>query len=107
MFISMQAQTGSKNDARLARSLAWQRRKDAEAHERERNAAAAREEKWGSNDMSGRQSLMKALGSPARVTHLSSWAGGAPPAAPWRNLAALTLRYSPKPKSKAPAYATI
>jgi hypothetical protein len=108
MFISMQAQTGSRNDARLARSLTWQRRKDAEAHEREMLAAAEREEKWGSNDMSGRQSLMKALGSPARVTRLTSWAGGVPPAAPWRDVAALTQRYSPKPKrTAAPAYATI
>ena len=109
MFISMQMQTGSKNDARLAHSLAYQRRLDAVKWEAERLAAEERERKWGNNDMSGKQSMMKAMGSPPRVTRLTSWVGGIP-IAPWRRdkNAELTARYAPKSKRAArPAYATV
>ena len=108
MFISMQRQTGSKNDQRLAHALARQRALDAVKWEEEKQAAATRERMWGSNDMSGKPSLMKAVGSPPRVTRLTSWVGGIP-IAPWRrDTAALTARYAPKPSRAArPAYATV
>lgn len=108
MFISMQRQTGSKNDQRLAHSLAHQRRLDALRWDGERQAAETRERLWGNNDMSGKQSLMKAVGSPPRVTRLTSWVDGIP-VAPWRrDNAALTARYAPKSRrAERPAYATV
>jgi hypothetical protein len=107
MFISMQRQTGSKQDERLARSLAYQRTLDALAWKKQRFAQEEHERRWGDNDNSGRQSLMKAMGSPPRVTALTSWVRGVP-AAPWRDYPAMTERYAPRQKKRVkPAYATV
>jgi hypothetical protein len=101
----MQRQTGSRNDERLARSLEYQRRRDAALWEVERKNAVETEARYGNNDMSGKPSLMKAMGSPPRVTGLTSWVEGVP-AAPWRDYGALTGRFSPRSKRAVkPAYA--